>query len=138
MIVVGAIGVKSACLLLTYVLGLKVFEVVEYYAEDGTCPFVAWYESLDRHAALKVRIALALIERGNLGDVKTVGAGVSERKIDFGPGYRVYFGKDGDKLIILLGGGTKKRQSGDIAKAQTSWADYKRQKRQRNKDNGTN
>ncbi len=66
---------------------------------------------------------------GNLSNTKGVGAGVTECRIDFGPGYRVYFGKDGDRLVILLGGGTKKRQQGDIRKAQALWRDDKGRKR---------
>ena len=58
------------------------------------------------------------MEQGNFSKVKGVGAGVFEYKIDFGPGYRIYFGKDGDRLVILIGGGTKKRQQQDIAAAQ--------------------
>jgi putative addiction module killer protein len=64
-----------------------------------------------------------------IGDL-LLGAGVHEYKIDFGPGYRIYFGKDGDSLVILLGGGMKKRQPKDIADAQDCWADYKRRKKQ--------
>ena len=60
----------------------------------------------------------------NLSNVKPVGAGVLEYKIDFGPGYRIYFGRDGDRLVILLAGGTKNRQRDDIAKAKAYWADY--------------
>ena len=74
--------------------------------------------------------ALVRIEQGNLSGAKGVGAGVSEYRIDFGPGYRVYFGKDGDTLIILLGGGTKKRQQKDIEAAQDLWREYKHRKRQ--------
>ncbi len=70
------------------------------------------------------------MEQGNLSGAKGVGAGVSEYRIDFGPGYRVYFGKDGDTLIILLGGGTKKRQQKDIETAQDLWREYKQRKRQ--------
>jgi len=70
------------------------------------------------------------MEQGNFSNVKSVGAGVHEYKIDFGPGYRIYFGKDGEKLVILLGGGAKKRQRKDIATAQERWADYKKRKRQ--------
>jgi len=66
---------------------------------------------------------------GNLSNTKGVGKGVLEYKIDFGPGYRIYFGKDGERLVILIGGGTKKRQDNDIAAAQVCWADYKRRKR---------
>ena len=70
------------------------------------------------------------MEQGNLSNAKGVGAGVHEYKIDFGPGYRIYFGKDGELLVILLGGGTKKRQQKDITAAQECWADYKRRKKQ--------
>ena len=74
-------------------------------------------------------IALTRIERGNLSNAKAVGGGVLEYKIDFGPGYRIYFGKDGARLVILIGGGTKKRQDNDITVAQAFWADYKRRKK---------
>ena len=62
--------------------------------------------------------------------MKGVGAGVYEYRIDFGPGYRIYFGKDGDRLVILLADGTKKSQEADIATAKVNWRDYKRRKRQ--------
>ena len=75
-------------------------------------------------------IALTRMEQGNFSKTKSVGAGVHEYKIDFGPGYRIFFGKDGDALVILLGGGTMKRQQKDIAAAQARWADYKRRKKQ--------
>lgn len=75
-------------------------------------------------------IALTRMEQGNFAKTKGVGAGVYEYKIDFGPGYRIYFGRDGDKLVILLGGGTKKRQQKDIVAAHMCWADYKRRKKQ--------
>ena len=72
-----------------------------------------------------MRTAIARIEAGNLRDVKPVGEGVSERRIDFGPGYRMYFGKDGERFVLLLVGGTKKRQQRDITQAQAYWQDYK-------------
>ena len=103
--------------------------VVEYEREDGTHPFSKWFASLNVQAALKIRTAVARIENGNYSNVKAVGQGVSDCKLDFGPGYRIYFGKDGDKLVILLGGGTKKRQSRDIETAQTHWKAYKTRKR---------
>jgi len=103
-------------------------KLVVYVTEAGKTPFDDWFNGLDTAAALKVRTALARIETGNLGDVKPVGQGVSERRITFGPGYRVYFGKDGDKLVILLCGGTKKRQSKDIEQAKAYWDDYKARK----------
>ena len=69
------------------------------------------------------------MEHGNFSNVKAVGAGVFEFRIDFGPGLRIYFGRDGDTLVILLGGGSKKRQQQDIAAAQQRWADYKQRKK---------
>jgi len=107
-------------------------ELVVYVTEEGKAPFDEWFNKLDTAAALKVRTALARIETGNLGDVKPVGQGVSERRIPFGPGYRVYFGQDGDKLVILLCGGTKKRQSKDIEQAKAFWDDYKSRKQKGN------
>ena len=68
------------------------------------------------------------MESGNTSNVKSVGGGVSECRIDTGPGYRIYFGSDGDTLIILLGGGTKDRQQRDIAAARELWQEYKRRK----------
>ncbi len=104
-------------------------ELVVYVTEEGKAPFDDWFDKLDTAAALKVRTALARIETGNFGDVKPIGQGVSERRITFGPGYRVYFGKDGDKIVILLCGGTKKRQSKDIEQAKAFWDDYKNRKK---------
>jgi len=73
------------------------------------------------------------MEAGNFGDCKSVGGGVWERRIHFEKGYRVYFGKDGNELVILLRGGTKRRQQSDIAEAKEYWPDYKRRKRQAKK-----
>ena len=103
-------------------------ELVVYVTEDGKAPFDEWFDKIDTAAALKVRTALARIETGNFGDVKPVGQGVSERRIPFGPGYRVYFGQDGNRLVILLCGGTKKRQSKDIEQAKAFWENYKARK----------
>ena len=75
--------------------------------------------------------AVARMEQGNLSNVKSVGDGVLEYRIDFGPGYRVYFGRDGAVLMILLTGGTKKRQQKDIEAARGCWADYKQRRRGR-------
>jgi putative addiction module killer protein len=75
-----------------------------------------------------VAIALTRIERGGLSNTKGVGAGVVEYKIDFGPGYRIYFGKDRERLVILIGGGTKKRDN-DMAAGQECWAVCKRRKK---------
>jgi putative addiction module killer protein len=77
-----------------------------------------------------VTVSLARIERGNLSNAKSVGAGVLEYHIDWGPGYRIYFGKDGDQLVILLAGGTKRRQQRDVEQAQQRWAEYKQRKKE--------
>jgi putative addiction module killer protein len=103
-------------------------ELREYLDQKGASPFAKWLSDLNAPAAAKVTIALIRIEQGNLSNVKGVGAGVYECRIDFGPGYRVYFGKDGETLVILLGGGIKKRQNIDIQAAQESWKDYKERK----------
>lgn len=102
----------------------------EYLDRAGSSPFAAWFRSLDAAAAAKVTTALRRLELGNFSNVKGVGAGVFEYRIDFGPGYRVYFGKDGDAVVILVAGGTKKRQDRDIADAHERWADYKKRKTQ--------
>jgi len=103
-------------------------QILEYLDAEGGSPFKRWFDRLDAQAAAKVTIALARLEQGNVSNVKSVGGGAHEYRIDFGPGYRVYFGRAGDVVIILLGGGTKKRQDRDIATAQERWADYKRRK----------
>jgi putative addiction module killer protein len=100
-------------------------KVVEYLDTAGRSPFGIWFDALDVAAAVKIRRAVARIEAGNFGDAKAVGKGVIERRIDVGPGYRLYFGRDGDELVILLAGGTKQRQQRDIEAAQKYWADYK-------------
>lgn len=100
----------------------------EYLDDVGRSPFGRWFDGLDAAAAARVTTALARVEQGNLSNVKGVGVGVFEYRIDFGPGYRVYFGKDGETLVILVGGGTKKRQAKDIALAHERWGDYKRRK----------
>lgn len=82
-------------------------ELRGYIDEKGNKRFAEWLDGLDAQAAAKVTIALTRMEQGNLSKVEGVGSGVFEYKIDFGPGYRIYFGKDGDRLVILLGGGTK-------------------------------
>jgi putative addiction module killer protein len=104
-------------------------EVREYVDESGKSPFRAWFDRLNAEAAAKVATGLFRIEQGNLANVKGLGAGVFEHRIDFGPGYRVYFGRDGSTIVILLGGGTKKRQQRDILVAKTRWQDYKRRRK---------
>jgi putative addiction module killer protein len=106
-----------------------VLELRYYLTPDGRSPFENWFSSLDPAAAAKVTVAVARLEQGNLSNVKGVRRGVLEYRINFGPGYRVYFGLDGEVLVILLTGGTKKRQQRDIAAAIEMWADYRRRRR---------
>jgi putative addiction module killer protein len=102
----------------------------EYVDARGRSPFARWFEGLDARVAAKVTVGLARIEMGNLSNVKGVGGGLFEYRIDGGPGYRVYPGRDGETLVILLAGGTKKRQQRDIAAAQERWADYRRRRKE--------
>lgn len=104
-------------------------ELREFEDEVGRRPFGAWFKALDVMAATRVQRALARLEAGNTSNVKGVGAGVFELKVDFGSGYRVYFGKDGDEVVILLGGGTKKRQDRDIQTAHALWQNYKNRRK---------
>ena len=104
-------------------------EVREYVTADGSSPYAKWFNRLNAQAAAKVAIAITRMAQGNLSNAKSVGSGVQEYRIDFGPGYRIYFGRDGERLLILLGGGTKKRQQADVEAAQARWADYKRRKK---------
>jgi putative addiction module killer protein len=104
--------------------------VLQYLDSKGSSPFAAWFNRLDAQAAAKVTIAVARLEQRNFSNVKGVGGGVLEYRLDFGPGYRVYFGRDGETIVILLGGGAKKRQSADIELARARWLDYRRRKRE--------
>jgi len=101
-------------------------EVRYYVAENGHSPFAIWRSALDPIARARVTAAIVRIGLGHVSAVKPVGGGVYEYRIDFGPGYRVYFGRDGNALVILLTGGTKKRQARDIETAIAFWASYKR------------
>ena len=105
-----------------------VIELLFYMASDGASPFEKWFSALDAAVAAKVTVAVSRLEQGNLSNVKTVGEGVLEYRIDWGPGYRVYFGRDGATLVILLTGGTKQRQQQDIEAAKAMWTDYKRRR----------
>lgn len=103
-------------------------QVVEYLEQDGSSPFAKWFSRLDPVAGAKVTTALYRMEQGNLSNVKPVGQGVAEYRIDFGPGYRIYLGQDGPVLIILIGGGAKKGQNADIQLARQRWREYKTRK----------
>ena len=100
------------------------FEIKEYFESDFS-PFADWRASLDAVTRVRIERHIRRLELGNFGSVKALQAGVFELKMDFGPGYRTYFGRDGKTIIILLGGGSKRRQSADIAAAIEHWKRYK-------------
>lgn len=102
--------------------------VLEYLDPGGRSPFATWLDGLPAVAAAKVTTALYRIQEGNLSNLKSVGGGVLERRINFGPGYRIYLGHDGADLVILLGGSTKQRQGDAIAVARARWLDYRRRR----------
>jgi putative addiction module killer protein len=105
-----------------------VFEIAYYTRDVGDAPFETWFNDLDRIAKAKITIAIARLEQGNVSNVKNLGDGVMEYKVAFGPGYRLYFGIDRKTIVILLTGGTKQRQSRDIANAKILWREYKMRK----------
>ncbi|MBS1991433.1 MAG: type II toxin-antitoxin system RelE/ParE family toxin [Cyanobacteria bacterium SZAS LIN-2] len=102
-------------------------DIQEYLLEDGSSPYKKWFDSLDPEAAAKVVTAKLRMERGLISAIKWFD-GIGEYKIDWGPGYRIYLAKDGDKLIVLFGGGTKKRQEADIQEAKRLHQQYKERK----------
>ena len=108
-----------------FVTILAVIEIREYLDARGRSPYAKWFDRLNAQAAAKVATAVIRIGQGNTSSAKGVGGGLFEARIDFGPGYRIYFGRDGDLLVILLGGGTKQRLREDIETARALWKDYK-------------
>ncbi len=101
---------------------------LEYYInEAGKLPFKEWLENLkDVRARAKIRISLDRIRLGNFGHARSVGEGVHELKIDYGPGYRVYYAFTGKTIVLLLLGGDKASQSKDIVRAKEHWKAFKR------------
>jgi putative addiction module killer protein len=110
-----------------------VVEIREYQDQNQRSPFAEWFRGLNAEAARKVTSALYRLGLGNFSNVRGVGGGVFEYKINFGPGYRVYFGRDGQQVVILVGGGTKQRQQKDIATAQLRWTACQASKSKRSK-----
>ena len=98
--------------------------IEEFITEQGVSPFGEWFSDLDAQAAAIVTVALARLADGNTSKVEPIGEGAAELKINRGPGYRIYFGWDGKAPVILLGGGTKRRQNDDIAEALSHWRNY--------------
>jgi putative addiction module killer protein len=103
-------------------------EIVECLDARGRSPYRDWFFSLDPQAAAIVGVAIERLADGNTSRVKSIGEGAAEIRIDRGPGYRIYFGWDGNMLVVLLGGGTKRRQERDIAEAMALWRQYKARK----------
>ena len=104
-------------------------EIRQYVDSTGRNAYSRWFYGLDATTQARIFVALDRLERGNFSAMKGVSRGVYEMRLDFGPGYRLYCGKDGETLVILLGGGTKKRQQADIQAAQMLWQEYKARKR---------
>src|SRR6185503_11916779 len=103
--------------------------VREYLTPGGESPYRQWLESLTRAVKARIQARVLRFELGNLGDHKNVGGGVWEARVMFGPGYRIYFGKDGNTIIVLLVGGDKGSQAKHIARAQGFWRDSLEAKR---------
>ncbi len=103
------------------------YRVVELLLEDGSSPYADWFATLDPVTAAKITVAKLRIEQGNLSNVEWF-RGIGEYKINWGPGYRVYLARDGMTIIVLLGGGTKRRQQKDIDRSVLLWQGYKRRK----------
>jgi putative addiction module killer protein len=103
------------------------FEIREY-TEAGRSPFADWFDRLDAVTAARADRYLRRPETGNFGTAKSLRDGVFELRLDFGPGYRLYYGREGRTVIILLGGGSKRRQDADITAAMERWKRYKQPK----------
>ena len=108
----------------------KMFDIRVYTTEDGKTPYIDWLKKQDRTAMSRIRVAIDRLRAGNTGNLKLVGDGVHEIRFTFGAGFRIYLGKDGDEIVILLHGGTKRRQSADITRAKMFWRDYQQRKEQ--------
>ncbi|HSR49559.1 MAG TPA: type II toxin-antitoxin system RelE/ParE family toxin [Acidobacteriota bacterium] len=100
------------------------WKIEEHVTANGRSRFGDWFKSLDASAAARVAVALYRLEKGNFGSVKSLGGDLFEVKLPFGPGYRIYFGRKEQDRIILLAGGTKRRQRQDIRRVQFDWRDY--------------
>lgn len=102
------------------------YTLLSYETSRGKCPFTQWLNGLkDIQARSKIRLRLERLEMGNFGHCKSIGDGVYELKIDCGPGYRVYYGMIGKKIVLLLSGGSKRTQEKDIEAAKAYFIDYK-------------
>ena len=111
----------------TYMLPSDVFQIRELLLDDGSSPFGKWFCNLDPVSAVKVQVALARIEQGNVGSIKWF-EGIGEIKIHWGAGLRIYVGKQDIQIILLLGGGHKGSQDKDIDLALARWKQFKQTK----------
>ena len=107
----------------------RVIRIVRYVTADGTDAFDTWFRLQSAEIRARVQTRLDRVELGSFGDHRGIGKGVFELRIDRGPGYRVYYGRDGEDLVVLLAGGTKKRQTHDIQTAHALWKAYRQEKR---------
>lgn len=105
-------------------------KIKEYVRANGSIPFKKWFNRLDGQAAAKITVALARLELGNTSSIKWF-RGIGEYRINWGPGYRIYLAQEGSELIILFGGGTKRKQQKDIKKAIELLQEYKARKKGR-------
>ncbi|MBI4042751.1 MAG: type II toxin-antitoxin system RelE/ParE family toxin [Deltaproteobacteria bacterium] len=106
---------------------LNVNSIFYYESREGRTPFIEWLESLkDRDARAKIKVRIDRVRLGNFGEHRSVQDGVWELIVDYGPGYRVYYGKIGMNVVLLLCAGTKKRQQKDIEIAKEFWQDYRK------------
>ena len=103
--------------------------IEEYIREDGANPYKTWFDKLDVQAAAKVTVATMRLGMGNIASLKSLAGGLAELRIDWGPGLRVYLAQDGETLVVLFGGGTKRSQQADIARARALLAEYKVRKK---------
>ncbi len=98
--------------------------ILRYETASGDVPFTRWADSLDKSTRLVVAVAVNRMAGGNFGDWKSVGDGVFERRVDYGPGYRLYFGRHGQNVVLLLCGGSKRTQPADIKSAKRYWKEW--------------
>ena len=106
------------------------FDIQNYLSPTGEDPYANWLASLaDRQARARVLVRIGRMASGNFGDVKPVGGGVWEARVDWGPGYRVYYAQAGKRLILLLIGGDKRKQQSDIDQAHEYWEDWQQRRK---------
>ena len=109
-------------------------QVVRYISSSGVDYFGSWFEKQTLETRARIQARIDRVELGNFGDHRSVGGGVFELRVHWGSGYRVYYGRDGDLLVVLLAGGAKKRQAQDIERAIRNWNEYKQEKRSADSD----